>query len=223
MSPERLHYLLIHHIIDRGHAPDLRRLAELAGCSEQETANGLGELEQMHGVVLEPDSTRVWSAHPFALLPTGFWVSAGGRGWWANCAWCALGIGAALGEDVTISTCEGGEAARLEFRVESGRASRQDVWMHFPYPPARWWENPYCPCGNILFFTSDAAIDAWCARHARPKGAVLDIQQGIALSERWFGDYASPGWRRKTPAELASIFAGLGLDPIFWTIPPAFR
>jgi hypothetical protein len=61
---------------------------------------------------------------------------------------------------VTVSTSDGAEGQPLEFRIESGRASRPDLLMHFPYPPARWWDNPYCPCGNILFFSSEAAIDA---------------------------------------------------------------
>ena len=64
--------------------------------------------------------------------------------------------------------------------------------MHFPYPPARWWDNPYCPCGNILFFTGESKVEEWCARHGRPKGAALDMRKAIALADRWFGDYASP-------------------------------
>jgi hypothetical protein len=50
----------------------------------------------MRGVILEPGLQRIWSLHPFAMTPTAFWVSADDRGWWANCAWCSLGIGAAI-------------------------------------------------------------------------------------------------------------------------------
>ena len=32
-SPERIHYLLTAHVIERGHAPDVAALARLAGCS----------------------------------------------------------------------------------------------------------------------------------------------------------------------------------------------
>ena len=58
----------------------------------------------MRGVILEPNSTRIWSLHPFAMMPTAHWVSSAGRGWWANCAWCCLAIGAALQQRVTITT-----------------------------------------------------------------------------------------------------------------------
>jgi hypothetical protein len=223
-SPERIHYLLTAHVIERGHAPDVEALARLAGCSTDEAAGGLTRLRQMHGVILEPGSTRVWSLHPFALAPTSFWVSADGRsGWWANCAWCALGIAAALARDVTISARDGGEWEPLTFRVEAGRPARADLVVHFPYPPARWWDNPYAPCANILFFSDPASVAAWCERHGRPRGAVVAIETVARLAELWFGDYASPDWRRKTARVAEAIFRALELDGAFWAMPATFR
>jgi hypothetical protein len=216
--PERLHYLMVRHVVETGHAPDLATLATLAGCTEDETARRLRLLDQMHGVVLAPNSLNVWSLHPFALTPTRFWVTTDQGGWWANCAWCSLGIGAALHQDVTISTGDGAEGESLGFRVEAGRSTRPGVLMHFPYPPARSWDNPYSPCGNILFFSAQAKIGAWCTRHGRPKGAVLDIETGILLAERWFGDYAMPEWRRKTREQALAVFTELRLDPSFWNM-----
>jgi hypothetical protein len=226
--PEQLHYALIRHVAETGHAPDLATLASLAKLSAQDTEDVLRRLNEMHGVVLAPNSLQVWSLHPFALVPTQFWVTTSRGGWWANCAWCALGIGAALHEDIKILTSEGGEGQALQFEITNGQSTRQDLLMHFPYPPARWWDNPYCPCGNILFFSSTAQsstakIDAWCKRHGHPTGSILDIKTGIGLAERWFGDYASPEWQRKTPAQAARIFDELGLDRSFWDIPGSFR
>ena len=134
-----------------------------------------------------------------------------------------LGIGAALHEDVGISTSDGGEGQALQFDITSGQASRTDLLMHFPYPPVRWWDNPYCPCGNILFFSSKEKIGTWGKRHEHPTGSILDIKTGVGLAKRWFGDYASPEWRRKTPDQAAKIFDELGLDRSFWDIPGSFR
>jgi hypothetical protein len=220
---ELLHYHLIRHVIETGHAPDLATVSVLAGISEQEAERGIRGLAEIHGVILVPTSLKVWSLHPFGLIPTSFWVSSELRGWWANCAWCALGIGAAIHQDITILTSSGGEAQRLEVRIERGVASRNDLLIHFPYPPEQWWENPYCPCGNILFFTSEKEIDDWCARHGHPRGSILDIKTGIRLAELWFGDYASREWRRKTPAQASEIFEQLGLDPTFWRFSSTFR
>jgi hypothetical protein len=221
--PEILHYLMIKHVGEKGHTPDITQLSALASRSQQETEDGLRELARMHGVILVPNSLEVWSLHPFALMPTRFWVSAKQGGWWANCAWCSLAIGAALHTEVRISTGDGAEDQPLEFLVHQGCASRPDVLMHFPYPPARWWDNPYCPCGNILFFSSPQKIDSWCAHHGHPRGAVLGIETGIALAEEWFEDYASPQWRRKSPQQARSIFEKLNLDPQFWNMPASFK
>lgn len=177
----------------------------------------------MHGVILEPGSERIWSLHPFSMLPTAFWVTSKGRGWWANCAWCSLAIGASLGEDTEISTREGAEGVPLNFQIRRGESSRPDLLMHFPYPPGRWWDNPFCPCGNILFFSSESQIDRWASRHGRPKGAIMRMAEALKLSERWFGDYAQPDWRRKTPEEADAIFNELGLDRSFWSISGSFR
>ena len=223
LTPERLHYLLMQQVIETGHAPQLKNLAALAGTSEQETASCLTALAAMHGVILEPSSLQIWSLHPFALMPTAFWVTAGGRGWWGNCAWCSLGIGSALGRDFSVQTLSGADGKALKFDVASGKISDAEVLMHFPYPPARWWDNPYCPCGNILFFSSESEIDQWCTRHGRPRGSILSSETSLALAQLWFGDYASPEWRRKTAQQALTIFSQLQLDSTFWSIPGDFR
>lgn len=224
ITPERIHYLLTAHVIERGHAPDIAALARLAGCTEDEAVEGLARLRDLRGVILEPDSNRVWSLHPFALTPTSFWVTTcDRRGWWANCAWCSLGVAAALSCDVTVSARDGGEGDPLTVRVEAGRVTRSDLVVHFPYPPVRWWDNPYAPCANILFFAGAEAVGGWCSRHGRPRGAVVGVDTVAELAGLWFGDYASPDWRRKTAAEAEAVFRRLGLDPDFWTIPTSFR
>lgn len=223
MTPEHLHYLLTRHVIEHGYAPDSANLGELCGCAQREAEDSLRRLSEMHGVILEPGSLRIWSLHPFALMPTAFWVSAAGRGWWANCAWCSLAIGAALQSDITVSTRYGAEGDPLIFDIRGGKSTRPELLMHFPYPPARWWDNPYCPCGNILFFANESQVDQWSLRHGRPRGAMLDMPKALSLADGWFGDYASPDWRRKTPEQALAIFEELELDPAFWTLQAGFR
>ncbi len=222
-TPELLHYLLFQSIAEKGHPATVEELAGTSNSSVEEVKQGLDMLREMHGVVLVPGSYTVWSLHPFSLLPTMHWVSIGDRGWWANCAWCSLAIGSALKSDISISTFDGGEGRPLSFEVCSGAASREHVVVHFPTPPARWWENPFCPCVNILFFSSEATVDPWCRRHGQPKGSVLTIDKMIRLADLWFGDYGSRDWKRKTPDEAELIFEELDLDRSFWNIPRNFR
>jgi hypothetical protein len=218
-----LHYVLIRYIIKTGHAPKLQELAESAAITESQAAELLKALEKIHGVILVPNSLRIWSLHPFALNPTTFWVSTASAGWWANCAWCSLGIWAALKQNVNIAAAEGGETESLGFSIEEGHTLRTDLLMHFPYPPEQWWDNPFAPCANILFFSSPTHIDSWCARHGHPRGSVLPIDVAIRLADLWFGDYASPDWVRKTAERANQIFAALGLDKSFWKLSAAFR
>jgi hypothetical protein len=222
--PGKLHYLITRHIIETGHAPDLSQLAALAGTSSEDAEQRLRQLEAMHGVILAPNSLKIWAFHPFSMTPTAHWVSTASAGWWANCAWCALGIGAALKEDVTVSTSDGGERQPFEFALDSAHVTHPGLLIHFPYPPSCWWtDNPYSPCANILFFSSHSKIDEWRRRHGHPQGSILDFATARQLANRWFGDYASPDWKRKTPEQAASIFSDLGLDPSFWKVPGGFR
>jgi hypothetical protein len=124
---------------------------------------------------------------------------------------------------VNISTSDGSEGGSLEFAIERGQTHRTDLVMHFPYSPERWWDNPFAPCANILFFTSEKQIDSWCSRHGHPRGSALPMDVALRLAKLWFGDYASPDWVRKTPERATEIFDALGLDRSFWKISATFR
>lgn len=130
--PQILHHLMMAHVIETGHAPDIQLLSALANRSLRETENALRQLESIHGVILVPNSFQVWSLHPFAMTPTRFWVTSKRGGWWANCAWCALGIAAALQTDVRIITSDGAEDRPLEMEIKKSKASHPDVLFHFP-------------------------------------------------------------------------------------------
>ena len=58
--------------------------------------------------------------NPFSVVPTAYRVHAGGRWWYGNCAWDALGICAALHVDGRIETScpDCGEPLAVEVRDE---------------------------------------------------------------------------------------------------------
>ncbi len=214
-----LHAAIIRHVVERGFAPPLTFLQEQLGWSKGVVEDVLERLAGIRGIILKPNSFDVWGIHPFTLMPTPTWVEAKAGAWWANCAWCALGIGAALRQDVRIISRLGAEGKTIEFDVRGGRSSDDGLLMHFPFGPREWWNNPYNPCGGILFFSSSLEVDDWCRRHALPRGEIMDIATGIALARAWFADYLNPEWRRKSPEEAASIFQSLGLSGDFWMGP----
>jgi hypothetical protein len=215
-TASELHTAIIRHVAERGFAPSTKTLQQHLGWSEPEVERALRQLADIRGVILKPNRVDVWAIHPFTLMPTATWVEAETGSWWANCAWCALGIGAALGQDIRVLSRIGAEDEPLEFRVRAGQPSVKGLLIHFPFPPHEWWSNPYNPCGGILFFSHDSQVSAWCARHGFPRGDVIELAAGIALAREWFGDYLKPTWRRKTPDEARQVFRSLGLNDEFW-------
>ena len=102
-----------------------------------------GRLHDARALVLEPgDDERIRMLNPFSAVPTPHVVESGGRSWFANCAWDALGIPAALHADgVVRSRCEDCREP-LELEVRAGRLARgADLLVHFVVPARRWWDD----------------------------------------------------------------------------------
>ena len=106
-----------------------------------------GRLHDAHALVLQPGSTEIRMLNPFSAVETPHrvevtGVEAGGRVWFANCAWDALGIPGALHTDGRVqSECpDCGEP--LELVVRDGELARgTDVLVHFVVPARRWWDD----------------------------------------------------------------------------------
>ncbi|HYX77618.1 MAG TPA: organomercurial lyase [Gaiellaceae bacterium] len=118
---------------------ELGRVPMIAETGGDESA--LRRLHEEHALVLEADGSAIRMAAPFSGVPTPYRVEAGGREWFGNCAWDALGIPAALGVDGRVSaTCLDCGGA-LEVEVRSGRPDPDDLVAHFLLPARRWWDD----------------------------------------------------------------------------------
>ena len=80
-------------------------------------------------------------ANPFSAVPTAHRVHARGRWWYANCAWDAFGVCAALDADGRIETScpDCGEPLAIEVRDQ--RPSDEGVLFHCLVPAAHWWDD----------------------------------------------------------------------------------
>jgi Alkylmercury lyase len=80
-------------------------------------------------------------ANPFSADPTPYRVSADGRDWYANCAWDAFGIGAALhvGSHISTECSDCGDA--IEVDVVDGGCSDESLVFHCLVPAAQWWDD----------------------------------------------------------------------------------
>ena len=80
-------------------------------------------------------------ASPFSGVQTQHIVEADGIRYFANCAWDALGVPAALHKPATIhSRCEqSGEPLHLAVSLQGPEPS--DWLFHCLVPAAKWWDD----------------------------------------------------------------------------------
>jgi hypothetical protein len=122
-------------------APSAADTARALSCSLDEAEAGYRALADAHIIVLRPCSTTVWMAMPFSNMPTAHTVIAGGRAYYAPCAWDAFGIPAALGLDARIFTTCADCGGALERKVSAGAITETRGLVHFALPARRWWDD----------------------------------------------------------------------------------
>ena len=127
--------------VELGRAPSAEEVAERAGTDEDDVVEGWRRLHDQHAVVLDAATDALRMANPFSAVPTAYRVHAVDRWWYANCAWDAFGICAALHADGTIeaSCADCGEPLRVE--VRDGRADDESLVFHCLVPAAQWWDD----------------------------------------------------------------------------------
>ena len=124
-----------------GRAPDGAEIAEWVGGADAARAV-LRRLHDAHLIVLADDGA-ILMALPFSAVPTAHRVVVGPRSWWANCAWDALAIPAALDVDADIEAEWMDTGEPVELRVVGGRLDglEDGGFVHFERPAARWWDD----------------------------------------------------------------------------------
>src|ERR671937_637712 len=81
--------------VELGRAPSVGEVADAAGTATEGVESAWRRLHDAHALVLD-DESRLRMANPFSAVPTEYRVEAADRCWYANCAWDAFGICAAL-------------------------------------------------------------------------------------------------------------------------------
>ena len=125
-----------------GNAETPAAAAAALGLGEEEVLDAFRRLHDAHALVLQPDGAAIRMLNPFSAVETPHRVEVGGRSWFANCAWDALGIPAALHTDGRIdSQCpDCGEP--LELEVRDGELVRgRELLVHFVVPARHWWDD----------------------------------------------------------------------------------
>jgi len=137
----RLRSLTYSLFVELGRAPTAGEVAGAAGWRHDDVLGGWRRLHDQHALVLDPATSEIRMANPFSAVPTAHRVHADGRWWYANCAWDAFGICAALHKDGRIETScpDCGEALTVEVRGQ--QPDDVSLLFHCLVPAAQWWND----------------------------------------------------------------------------------
>jgi hypothetical protein len=129
-------------IADTTQAPSAAEVAAALNTSPAEIQSAFYALGEQRLLLLEPDQPHhIRMAPPFSGVPTIHKVQVSGRSYYANCAWDAFGVAAALHKDADIvSECpDCGES--LELQIRNFQPLNQELVAHFAVPAAHWWDD----------------------------------------------------------------------------------
>ena len=90
--------------VELGRSPTVSEVADAGDLTAAEVSSGWRRLHEQHAIVLNAATAEIRMANPFSAVPTAYRVETAGRWWYANCAWDAFGICAALHTDGRIET-----------------------------------------------------------------------------------------------------------------------
>ena len=129
------------HLAETAHRPTPTELARRVGADVEKVLSAYKRLGAQRLLVLEADGSSIRMASPFSGVPTQHVVEANGIRYFANCAWDALGVLAALHKSGTVhSRCEqSGEPFHLTVSLQGPEPS--DWLFHCLVPAAKWWDD----------------------------------------------------------------------------------
>lgn len=126
---------------ESGQLPSLDEVARRTDASALDVREAYARLRATRVLFLEADGETIRMAPPFSGVPTQHRAVVAGVTYYANCAWDALGIPAALHRPATVhSRCEQSrEPLHLEVGLDGPGPS---PWLfHCVVPAAHWWDD----------------------------------------------------------------------------------
>jgi hypothetical protein len=127
--------------VESGGAPTASTVAAAIGATVDTVLDGWARLHDAHALVLQDGGGEIRMANPFSAVPTAHRVMVDGHWWYANCAWDAFGVCAALHSDGVIeSSCaDCGDPIRIT--VHDAQPDDDTLLFHCLVPAHRWWDD----------------------------------------------------------------------------------
>jgi hypothetical protein len=127
-------------VVASGKVPSVAKAAAEMGGTEAAVRAAYTRLSESHAFMLT-ESGELWRVAPFSAVPTAFPVVSGGRTYYANCIWDALGIPAMLAQDATIPASCACCNLEIPLQVRGGSLLPHEGLIHVAVPARRWYED----------------------------------------------------------------------------------
>jgi len=129
------------HFAATGARPAVEQIAARAGAGPAAVRESYRRLQGRRMLVLEADGASIRMAPPFSGVPTMHVVESARVSYFANCAWDAFGIAAALQRPSTVRSRCARSAEPLVLEL-GGSAPAESSWrFHCVVPAAHWWDD----------------------------------------------------------------------------------
>jgi hypothetical protein len=125
--------------VELARAPTVHDVAERDGLATRTVEEAWRRLHDAHALVLQDREIRM--ANPFSAVPTAHRVQAANRWWYANCAWDAFGICAALHVDGEVNTSCPDCSEQISVAVRDGQPDDTTLRFHCLVPAVAWWDD----------------------------------------------------------------------------------
>ncbi|HEU4407723.1 MAG TPA: organomercurial lyase [Polyangiaceae bacterium] len=171
--------------VELGRAPTPEEVGERLHLEPKGVAELLGKLETcgetaQAGIRKVPESDLIAVAWPFANVPTGITVTVeGGKPVQARCSVDALGISKMMGRKAVVEAETRDGKAKLRVEVDGDKLVSADP------PEAVVFRGG--SCDEMLFFSSQAGLDAWKKRQRVTGGKAFTMREGVTHGAELFG------------------------------------
>jgi hypothetical protein len=129
------------HFATTGRSPALDGMCEAIGATSEQVKEGYRRLYARRMLVPADDFASVRMAPPFSGVPTQHQVTVNRKQYFANCAWDAFGIVAALGGTGNVlSRCEQ-TLEPLVLHLDPEGPPPTGWLFHCVVPAAEWWND----------------------------------------------------------------------------------
>jgi len=128
------------YMVRNAKPPSVPETAAALGCSIDEVRAAYERWSQTHALILD-ESGELWRVAPFSGVPTPFPVKVADKLYYANCAWDALGVPAALHGDAVIESACSCCNEKMTIEVRDGRVRGDGGVIHIAVAARDWYKD----------------------------------------------------------------------------------